>query len=219
MIEHNPNMKLPKDESDLIALLRIAIDEEHFWHDQFEKRTAYFTALLSAIVAAVFIGVVRATDMMILFPLFLGSLLLVFVSRTGIDGVARLYQRFLEAIVFRAYLEQKLEWLPEDSIFPETYPVFERYSKSRAMAVSEFQRLGTNGVAADIIQPSNDLSLQSFFWPIKKINVNLTSPSVVFVEGARYKASHEVVRRLFIGFYVLGLAMMAASIAIAIQYA
>lgn len=43
-------------------VLKLAVEEEHFWHDQFEKRTTYYTAILSAIVAAIFLvpAVLRA---------------------------------------------------------------------------------------------------------------------------------------------------------------
>lgn len=100
---------------------------------------------------------------MLLLPLGLGACLLIFVSRSAIGGIARIYQRFLESIILRALSEQALTWVPEEAKFACDYPVFDRYCESRINAKQAYKCQADGADCAKLIG-SADRSSKASIW-------------------------------------------------------
>lgn len=92
----------------LLKLYELAVNEEHHFLDAHQKRVAFYSSILSALVAGIFAGLFRSSEWYHLAILCVGPILVFVVSKVGIDGTFRLYQRFLEAVTIRAKLEQEL---------------------------------------------------------------------------------------------------------------
>lgn len=79
----------------LLKLYELAINEEHHFLDAHQNRIAFYSGVLSALVAGTVAGLFHASEWYHLAILCVGPVLIFVVSRIAIDGTFRLYQRFL----------------------------------------------------------------------------------------------------------------------------
>lgn len=91
-----------------MKLYELAINEEHYYLDAHQSRIAFYSGILSALVAGIVVGLFKASEWYHLAILCIGPLLTFAVSTFAIEGTFRLYQRFLEAVTIRAKIEQAL---------------------------------------------------------------------------------------------------------------
>jgi hypothetical protein len=89
-------------------LLEIEIHEEQHFLEAHQKRVAFYTSILSAILAATIAGGMKAESGYHFALLLAGPLLIFVISHIARDGTFRIYQRFLEAITIRAKIEQAI---------------------------------------------------------------------------------------------------------------
>ncbi len=89
-------------------LYKICVEEEHYFLAEHQKRIAFYTGLLSAVLMLTIGGFLKATAWYHFGIVVLGGLLLVAVSAIAKAGTLRLYQRFLETVTTRAKLELDL---------------------------------------------------------------------------------------------------------------
>ena len=122
-----------------MKLLEMTRDDEHTSLDAHHKRVAFYSSLISAILAATVAGAMRADTWLHYLLLLVGPVLVFSLATIARDGTFRFYQRFLEAVTTRAKLDQSLGltdpdllprpdtgyWLNESLVPP-------RYLKSRS---------------------------------------------------------------------------------------
>lgn len=90
----------------LEKLLEIEINEEQHFLEAHQKRVAFYSSILSAILAATIAGAMKATSGIHYTLLLAGPVLIFAIAHIARDGTFRIYQRFLEAITIRAKIEQ-----------------------------------------------------------------------------------------------------------------
>ena len=90
----------------LEKLLEIEINEEQHFLEAHQKRVAFYSSILSAILAATIAGAMKATNSYHYMLLLAAPVLIFAISYIARDGTFRIYQRFLEAITIRAKIEQ-----------------------------------------------------------------------------------------------------------------
>ena len=100
----------------LLKLYELAVGEEHQFLDAHQNRVAFYSGILSALVAGTIAGLFQASEWYHLAILCVGPILIFVVSRIAIDGTFRLYQRFLEAVTIRAKIEQQLGLTQKHSV-------------------------------------------------------------------------------------------------------
>ena len=96
------------EHEELFKLYELAVNEEHHFLDAHQNRIAFYSGILSALVAGTVVGLFQASEWYHLAILCVGPVLIFVVSKIAIDGTFRLYQRFLEAVTIRAKIEQEL---------------------------------------------------------------------------------------------------------------
>ena len=101
-------MKTNMESEKLLKLYELAINEEHHFLDQHQSRVAFYSGILSALVAGIVAGLFHASEWYHVAILCAGPVLIFTISTIAMDGTFRLYQRFLEAITIRAKIEQEL---------------------------------------------------------------------------------------------------------------
>lgn len=92
----------------LLKLLELAINEEHYFSDAHQSRIAFYSGILSSLVAGIAVGLFQASEWYHLAILCVGPLIIFAVSSFAIEGTFSLYRRFLEAVTVRAKIEQEL---------------------------------------------------------------------------------------------------------------
>lgn len=90
----------------LEKLLEIEIKEEQHFLEAHQKRVAFYSSILSAILAATIAGAMKATSGIHYTLLLAGPVLIFAIAHIARDGTFRIYQRFLEAVTIRAKIEQ-----------------------------------------------------------------------------------------------------------------
>lgn len=96
-------------------LLDIAITQEKDFLEAHQKRIQFYASLVSAILAATIAGFLKAELWYDYVFLIIGPILAFSLSSIAKGGTFRLYQRFLEAVVMRAKIEQMSGMLEVDS--------------------------------------------------------------------------------------------------------
>lgn len=91
-----------------LELYKICVEEEHYFLSEHQKRIAFYTGLLSAVLTITIGGFLKATAWYHHGMLVLGGLLFAAISKIAKAGTGRLYQRFLETVTTRAKFEQDL---------------------------------------------------------------------------------------------------------------
>ena len=91
-----------------IDFYRISVEEEHYFLKEHQNRVAFFSGLISAVIALMLGGFLKATTWFHFLILVPGGFLLAAVSLIAKNGTQRMYQRFLEAVTTRAKLEHDL---------------------------------------------------------------------------------------------------------------
>jgi len=101
---------------ELLKLYELAINEEHHFLDAHQNRVAFYSGILSALVAGTVAGFFQASEWYHLAFLCIGPVLIFVVSTIAIDGTLRFYQRFVDAVTVRAKIEQELGLTEERSV-------------------------------------------------------------------------------------------------------
>ncbi len=101
---------------ELLKLYELVINEEHYFLDAHQNRVAFYSGILSVLVAGTVAGFFQASEWYHLVFLCVGPVLIFVVSTIAIDGTFRIYQRFLEAITIRAKIEQELSLTKKHSV-------------------------------------------------------------------------------------------------------
>ena len=112
------------DEKYLLDLYKTTVTEHRACADDHHKRIVWFIGLLSALGTATITGFYKATSVYHYIVLITGPLTMIFVSKIARNGTARIYQRFLECISFRAKLEYHLGLMKKgesNTAIPITY--------------------------------------------------------------------------------------------------
>jgi len=99
-----------------LKLYELAINEEHHFLDAHQNRVAFYSGILSALVAGTVAGFFQASEWYHLAFLCIGPVLILVLSTIAIDGTLRFYQRFVEAVTIRAKIEQELGLTEEHSV-------------------------------------------------------------------------------------------------------
>ena len=118
-------------ENRAIELYKICVEEEHYFIAEHQKRIAFYTGLLSAVLTLTIGGFLKATSWYHFIVLVLGGLLLVAISKIAKAGTGRLYQRFLETVTTRAKFEQDLGFSQQRSQGEGEWVKAEPYSPVR----------------------------------------------------------------------------------------
>lgn len=92
----------------LLTVYEAAKRDEHFFVEQHQRRLAYFTSLIIAVVGGIVLGTVHAKGVTAHLLLVLLPLLLVVVARYAIEATGTIYRRFLETITVIAKLEHEM---------------------------------------------------------------------------------------------------------------
>ena len=90
----------------LEKLLETTISEEQYFIEAHQKRIQFYSSLISAILAATVAGFLKAEMWYQYAFLIVGPVMTISLSSIAMGGTYRLYQRFLEAVVMRAKVEQ-----------------------------------------------------------------------------------------------------------------
>lgn len=93
----------------LLPLYETAKRDEHFFVEQHQRRLAYFTNLVIAVVGGIVLGAVHAKGVTAHLLLLLLPLLLVVIAEYAKQATGMIYRRFLETITVIAKLEQDLD--------------------------------------------------------------------------------------------------------------
>jgi hypothetical protein len=101
-------MSKMSETENLLRLYELTINEQQHHSRGMQTRIAFFSGLLSALLAATITGIFQATAWYHLVLLLAGPIVLHLMADIGIEGNTRLYQLWLESITVRAKLEQKL---------------------------------------------------------------------------------------------------------------
>ena len=96
------------EKSDLLKLLELAGKEELAFLDAHQRRVQFYASLISAVLGATIAGTIKGRGPLDFALLVAGPVLMVALSALAVGGTRRLYQRFLEAVVVRAKIEQCL---------------------------------------------------------------------------------------------------------------
>lgn len=91
-----------------VKLWEWTLSQEQFFLEAHQKRFAFFSSLISAILAATIAGIMRADASLDFITLLFGPALIFVFALIGRAGTFRFYQRFLETITIRAKTEQIL---------------------------------------------------------------------------------------------------------------
>ncbi len=93
---------------DLSDQLKLAIDEEHWFLDAQHKREAFYSSIITAVIAATIAGVLNATTGLHKVFLVVGPFMVFALTSLAQRATRRFYLRYLEAVTIRAKIEQAL---------------------------------------------------------------------------------------------------------------
>ena len=124
------------EESNLMTLLALSIEEEKFYLEMYHKELSFFWGSISLILGATIAGGMKAESSFDYLILLVGPLLILAVGRTIKESLLSSYGRFLEIISMRAKIELRLELnkeLSEPLEYWGTEPILHpRHLKARA---------------------------------------------------------------------------------------
>jgi hypothetical protein len=119
---------------ELFKLREIAHDEELAFLEAHQKRVAFYSSLISAILVATLAGALKAENALHYFLLILGPVLVFSIAAIAKDATRRFYRRYVEAVTMEAKLDQALDltdpdWLPkrtsgywiDESLIPQRF--------------------------------------------------------------------------------------------------
>lgn len=115
---------MDKYKDDLIEFYKLVVDEEHYFLEAHQKRIAFYSGIVTALVAATIAGLFKATNWYQLLILCTGPILIFLIANIAIDGTFRFYQRFIETITIRAKLEQELGLTKSHSDTPDEIELY-----------------------------------------------------------------------------------------------
>lgn len=98
--------KMKIEENNMMELYKIFVDEEHYFLDEHQKRVAFYIGIITAIMTGIGAGLWKAVQWFHFAIIAFGAFALFIICELAYKGCFRLYQRFLEAIIVRAKLEQ-----------------------------------------------------------------------------------------------------------------
>ena len=134
-----------KDDPDkLLKLYEIARIEEQYFLKEHQSRIAFFTSIISVLIGATLYGITQVTEWYHPIALLVAPIMIYAISNLAIRGSFRFYQRFVEAVMIKAKIDQRLELTRKDWTninLPITYwqnePLIpERYINARSKSSS-----------------------------------------------------------------------------------
>ena len=99
-------MKL--EQKNILELYKSSITEMHSFLDGYYARLRFFMGILSALFAGSIAGILKSEQWYHFLLISIGPLLIVMISKIGIESVKRFYEDILDAISVRAKYEQFL---------------------------------------------------------------------------------------------------------------
>jgi hypothetical protein len=115
----------------ILEIYKICVEEEHYFLAEHQKRVAFYTGLISAILTLTIGGFLEAPEWYQFAVLALGGILLFAVSGLAKSGTRRMYQRFLETVTTRGKLEYELGFSEERGQLGQAWVQREPYSPLR----------------------------------------------------------------------------------------
>jgi hypothetical protein len=97
------------EEEKLLRLYDLEIKREYCWVTEHQKRIAFFTGLISALVGGTVAGLLKADAWYYWTVLAMGPIIIVGVAKTARQGSDRVYKRWLETITTLMKIEKDLE--------------------------------------------------------------------------------------------------------------
>jgi len=130
---------MERENEKLLKLYELAIREQHYFLDRHQSRIAFYSGILSALLAGTAAGLYKASESYQLILLLIGPPIIFIVSAMAITSTFRIYRLFLEAVTIRAKIEQTLGLTKASRGHTETNDAYwdleavipERYIKSR----------------------------------------------------------------------------------------
>ncbi len=101
-------MGMSMDKETLLVLYGYVLDEERFFAKEHQDRISFYSGFITTIIAAIVLGSLQASTWYHFAILSVGPLVLFLVAQNAVEGCYRSYLRFLEAITYRAKIEQNL---------------------------------------------------------------------------------------------------------------
>ncbi len=96
------------DRETLLVLYGYVLDEERFFAKEHQDRVSFYSGFITTIIAAIVVGSLQASTWYHFAILCVGPLVLFLIAQNAVEGCYRSYVRFLEAITYRAKIEQNL---------------------------------------------------------------------------------------------------------------
>jgi hypothetical protein len=125
-----------KEQDTLLKVYELAINEEHYFLDAHQTRIAFYSGIVTALVAGTVAGLFKAEEWYFVAMLCVGPILIFLISTIAVNGSFRMYQRYLEAVTTRAKIEQELgltktRWGEADSYWRFESLIPKRHIESR----------------------------------------------------------------------------------------
>ena len=197
---HNPNRSgkrgpvVKLDEDHLLRIYELIVGEMHYYLDAHQARVAFYSKVVLTLIGATIAGVLVASQWYHFAALCAGPILTYAVSNIARDGCFRFYQRFLEAVTYRAKIEQDLGlthprpdaeadadafWATEPLIAPRHVTSSKRYRSSEDFITSNMRRgfhLWTDRLFRGLEVLSGVSFVGLLFLAIVKATGSLTAP-------------------------------------------
>ncbi len=91
-----------------LKLLKLILNEEHYFLREHQTKVNFYCTLISAIIAAAFAGFFNSEECIHYYALIIAPILIISISVLAVNGTFRSYQSYLEAVTIKAKLEQSL---------------------------------------------------------------------------------------------------------------
>lgn len=145
------------DRDQLLKLYDLVVREVHYYLDAHQARVAFYAKVVLILICVTVAGVLAASQWYHFAALCAGPVLTYAVSNLARDACFRFYQRFLEAVTYRAKIEQDLGltqprpeeqsaadadafWAAEPLIAPRHVTSCKRYVSSEEFIRSNMRR-------------------------------------------------------------------------------
>jgi len=120
------------NKTNLIELYKIIVAEEHFFLAEHQKRIAFYTGLISSLLALIITALLKSTVYYPPMIMRFAGLLLIVISEAAKLGTGRIYKRFLETVTYRAKFEYdlgftKTRYLYENGVQTRNWDETEQY--------------------------------------------------------------------------------------------
>ena len=96
------------DRETLLVLYGHVLEEERFFIKEYQERVSFYSGFITTIIAAIVVGSLQASTWYHFAILCVGPLVLFLIAQNAVEGCYRSYLRFIEAVTYRAKIEQYL---------------------------------------------------------------------------------------------------------------